>query len=80
MDAGGETGPGEDELADGGQDGANGHDAGAGFGGDAACFGVLGVRIYDFAPDGFHEDGDEGADADADEGQAGVTGRPASIV
>lgn len=80
VDAGGQTGPGEDELADGGENGANGHDAGAGFGGDTAGFGVLGMRVYDFAPDGFHEDGDEGADADADEGEARITGGPATIV
>lgn len=80
MDACRETGPGEDKLADGRQDGADAHDAGAGLWGDAACFRVLGMRVDDPAPDRLEADGDHGPYTDPDERQARHAWSPAALV
>lgn len=80
VDRGGEAGPGEDELAYGGEDGADGHHAGGGFGRDTAGDGVLWVGVDDAAEDGLADDGEDGANADADEGEARDAGAPAAVL
>lgn len=80
MDGGGEAGPGEAELAEGREDSTEGHDASRGFGKDGACFGVSRLRVDDAAEEGFAEDDDEGADADAAKGEAGHTWGPTAML
>lgn len=80
MDGARETGPAEDQLADRCQNGADGHDRRRSFGSGAAGLGILGVAVYDAAPERFGEDGDHRADAYADEGEAGDSRAPAAFL
>lgn len=67
MDRSGRAGPGEPELADGNEHGTDAHKRDHCFGVYAAGFRVLWMAVDQSADEGFTGDGDEHADADAEE-------------
>lgn len=75
-----DAGPGEDQLANRGQDCADTHDAGGCLRGDAACLRILVVRVDDLPPDRLHEYRDQCPDSDPDEGQACLSWPPAALL
>lgn len=68
MDRGGRACPGEPELADGNEHGTDADDGDHCFGVDTAGLWVLCVAVDQSADQGFTGDGDEYADANAEEG------------
>jgi hypothetical protein len=76
-----QAGPAEDELAERAEERADRHDERRGFGCGAPGFGVFFRGVVDEAPpERFEDDGEEGADADAEEGEARLADGPAAVL
>lgn len=80
MDGRRDAGPGEDQLANRGQNRANTHYTGGCLRGNAACLRVFVMRVDDLPPDRLHEYRDQCPDPDPDEGQARLSWPPAALL